>query len=66
MYTSVPRAHQETVFCWRGLCLRDVVAPLALLDRVSRAGTGLLNVAIEEGQGFGTLRECQYDVDRFG
>ena len=54
-----------TVFGWRGLNLREVAAPLTPLARASRAGTGLSNVATEEGQGFGTLRKRQYDVDRF-
>ncbi len=37
--------------------------PLPPLTTVSRGSTGLTNVATEEGQGFGTLAGCQYDVD---
>ena len=58
MYISVPRAHQRIVFCRRwGLRLRDVEADemLTLVVEVARAGTGLTNVAIEAGHGFGTL-----------
>lgn len=40
-------------------------APLVPVDGTSRAGTGLTNVAIEEGQGFGTLGRHQCGVDRF-
>lgn len=65
MYISVPRAHQRTVFCRRrGLRLRGVDAEesIALLVEVARTGTGLTNVAIEEGHGFGTLGRHQCDV----
>lgn len=55
MYTSVPRAHHWTVFAWRGLILREVKAPLAPVDTVTRAGTGFTSVATEAGQGFGTV-----------
>ena len=59
IYTSVPRAHHWTVFCRRVSSLREAETPLAPLARVSSAGTGLTNVATEEGQGFGTLRKGQ-------
>ena len=68
MYISVPRAHQRTVFCRRlGLRLRDVDAEelMALLAEVARAGTWLMNVATEEGHGFGTLGRHQCDVKWF-
>ena len=65
MYTSVPRAHHRTAANWRGLSLRDEDAPSTPVARVSGAGTGLTNVAIEEGQGFGTLGVCQYDAGAF-
>ena len=61
----MPRAHHETVFPRRGLSLREEKLPLALLARVSKADTGFTNVGIVEGQGFGTLWNYQYDVDRF-
>lgn len=64
MYTSVPRAHHEIVDDWRDASLRVAEAPLALLVKVSRAGTGLTNVATEEGQGCGILRRCKRDVGR--
>ena len=60
----MPRAHHETVVPWRGLILREEAVPLALLAKVSKADTGLTNAGIVEGQGFGTLWKCQYDVDR--
>lgn len=54
MEIEVPRAHQRTVFCRRGLRDGEEEGLLTPLE-VERAGTGLTNVGIVEGQGDGTL-----------